>query len=57
MSQNISYASVIKGDANKLSEGLVCRPKKIKMREIVGGTKKSDIKKTPKGGVKLPFDK
>ena len=56
VSQNISYASVIRGDAGELSEGLVCRPKRIKLKKAIGGTKTSDIEKTRKGGVKLPFD-
>jgi len=50
----ISYAKIIEGDLSKLSEGLICRPKKIKEKTIKG--RKSDIERTPKGGVKLPFD-
>ena len=55
VSQNISYASVIDGDAGKLSEGLICRPKKNEPKDAVNGTKESGIDRTG-GGVKLPFD-
>ena len=53
--QRISFAKVIDGDLSKISEGLICRPKKFEVKTIEG--LKSDIEKTPKGGVKLPFDK
>ena len=55
ISQNISYASVVQGDAAKLSEGLICRPKKIEPEDAVNGTKESEIDRTG-SGVKLPFD-
>lgn len=50
----ISYAKLIKGNFSKISEGLICRPKKIKEQTMEGF--KSDIERTPKRGVKLPFD-
>ena len=50
----ISYAKLIEGDLSKISEGLICRPKKIEEKAAEG--RKSDIEKTPQGGVKLPFD-
>jgi len=51
---NMSYASVISGDASKLSQGLVCRIKSLPQEEIGGA--KSNLERTPQGGVKLPFD-
>jgi hypothetical protein len=50
----ISYAKVVEGDLAKLSEGLICRPKKAEAKPQQG--QKSEIEKTPAGGVKLPFD-
>ena len=51
----ISYCSVVSGDASKLAQGLVCRPKLLPAGEPEG--MKSNIERTPQGGVKLPFDK
>ena len=50
----ISYAKVINGDLSKLSEGLICRPRKAEAAPPQG--RKSEIEKSPQGGVKLPFD-
>jgi len=50
----ISYAKLVDGDLLKLSEGLICRPKKVEEKAIEG--RKSDIERAPEGGVKLPFD-
>ena len=50
----ISYAKLIEGDLSKISEGFICRHKKIEAKTIEGF--KSEIERTPKGGVKLPFD-
>jgi len=50
----ISYARLIKGDFDKISEGLICRLKKVEFKVPEGA--KSSIKRTPQGGVKLPFD-
>ncbi len=50
----ISYARLVKGDFDKISEGLICRLKKVEAKKPVGA--KSSIKRTPQGGVKLPFD-
>ena len=51
----ISYASLIKGDLDKISPGLICRLRKV-VPEKSGGSRKSSIERTPQGGVKLPFD-
>jgi len=51
----ISYARLVKGDFDKISEGLICRLKKVEAKKPEGA--KSSIKRTPQGGVKLPFDK
>jgi TolB-like protein len=51
---NISYASVVSGDASKLSQGLICRLKPLPPQEPEGA--KSTVERTPQGGVKLPFD-
>jgi curli biogenesis system outer membrane secretion channel CsgG len=50
----ISYARIVKGDFDKISEGLICRLKKVEFKVPEGA--KSSIKRTPQGGVKLPFD-
>jgi hypothetical protein len=50
----ISYAKLIKGDLSEISEGFICRHKKLKVKTIKRF--KSKIEKTPKGGVRLPFD-
>jgi len=49
-----SYAKLIEGDLSKISEGLICRYQKTGAKTIEGF--KSEIERTPKGGVKLPFD-
>jgi TolB-like protein len=51
---NMSYASVVSGDASKLSQGLICRIKSLPQQELEGA--KSRVERTPQGGVKLPFD-
>ena len=50
----ISYARLVKGDIDKISPGLICRLKKVELElpERAG----SSIRRTPQGGVKLPFD-
>ncbi len=50
----ISYARLVKGDLDNISVGLICRLKKVEL-EVPGGAK-SSIRRTPQGGVKLPFD-
>jgi len=52
--QRLSFAKVIDGDLSKISEGLICRHKKVEAKSIEG--LKSNTRKTGKGGVKLPFD-
>jgi curli biogenesis system outer membrane secretion channel CsgG len=51
----ISYARLVKGDLDKISVGLICRLRKV-VPEKSGGSRRSSIKRTPQGGVKLPFD-
>ena len=50
----MSYARLVKGDLDKISVGLICRLKKVgfEMPKRAG----SNIRRTPQGGVKLPFD-
>lgn len=55
VSPRLSYAEVVEGDLAKLSEGLICRPQKAEVPVPVEG-RKSEIEKSPTGGVKLPFD-
>lgn len=50
----MSYARLVKGDFEKISEGLICRLKKVEFKRPEGA--KSSIKRSPQGGVKLPFD-
>jgi TolB-like protein len=50
----MSYAKLVEGDLAQLSEGLICRPRKAEAAPLPG--RKSDIQKTPEGGVKLPFE-
>ncbi len=49
-----SYAKLIQGNLPKISEGLICRRQKIEAKTIEGF--KSEIERTTKGGVRLPFD-
>jgi TolB-like protein len=51
----MSYCSVVSGEPAKLSQGLICRLKQLPPQELEGV--KSDVERTPQGGVKLPFDK
>ncbi|MBL7106447.1 MAG: hypothetical protein ISS77_02405 [Phycisphaerae bacterium] len=50
----ISFATIIEGELSKLSEGLICRSKEVEREKLKG--RKSDIKRTSSGGVKLSFD-
>ncbi|MGA1980799.1 MAG: CsgG/HfaB family protein [Sedimentisphaerales bacterium] len=50
----ISYARLVEGDLTKITEGLICRPKKAEAAPQQG--RKSEVEKSPTGGVKLPFD-
>jgi len=50
----MSYARLVKGDLDKISVGLICRLKKVGFEMPERG--KSNIRRTPQGGVKLPFD-
>jgi curli biogenesis system outer membrane secretion channel CsgG len=52
---NMSYATVISGEASQLSVGMICRIKSLPPEEPEGA--KSTVEQTPQGGVKLPFDK
>jgi hypothetical protein len=55
VANNMSFASVVSGDASKISKGLVCRMKEAEKAAEVGA--KPDIQKTKSGGVVLPFDR
>ncbi|MBN2180585.1 MAG: hypothetical protein JW715_01630 [Sedimentisphaerales bacterium] len=50
----LSYAKLIDGEMTDISKGFVCRVKEMPKQEPVGS--KSNVIKTEKGGVKLPFD-
>ncbi len=54
VANNLSYAKLIEGNADKISEGLVCRIRESEKPEIK--RLKSNITKTESGGVVLPFD-
>jgi hypothetical protein len=51
----MSYCTVVSGEKALLSQGLICRLKQLPSPEPEGT--KSDVERTPQGGVKLPFDK
>jgi TolB-like protein len=51
----ISYAKLVEGDLAKITEGQICRPRKVEAVPQPAG-QKSEIEKSPTGGVKLPFD-
>ncbi len=55
VSNTMSFATVISGDASKISKGLVCRLKEAKKTTEAGA--KPDVKRTGSGGVVLPFDR
>jgi len=50
----ISYAKLVDGELAKITEGLICRPKKAEAAPDEG--RKSNIERAPTGGVKLPFE-
>ena len=50
----ISYAKLVDGDLAKITEGLICRPRKAEAAPDEG--RKSNIERAPTGGVKLPFE-
>ncbi len=54
VSPTISYAKLVDGELSKLSGGLICRAQKGEEKIIEG--LKSEMERTPGGGVKLPFD-
>jgi len=51
----LSYCSVVSGDASQLARGLICRTKSLPAGQPEG--MKSNVERTPQGGVKLPSDK
>jgi curli biogenesis system outer membrane secretion channel CsgG len=53
---NISYAKLIEGTQDKISEGLVCRVRSTGKPEAPG-SRKSNITRTESGGVVMPFDR
>lgn len=52
---NMSYATLVSGEASQLSAGMICRIKSLPAEEPQGA--KSTVERTEQGGVKLPFDK
>ena len=48
VTSTISYARLVKGDFDKISEDLICRLKKVEPRKPEGA--ESGIKSTPQGG-------
>ena len=55
VSNNLSYAKLIEGTPEKISEGLICRVRQVAKPEIT--RPKSGITRTESGGVVLPFDR
>jgi len=55
VTHTMSFAKIVEGDLSKVSEGLVCRVKKVEKDYGMGA--KPDVIRTKTGGVKLPFDK
>jgi hypothetical protein len=53
-----SYAQILEGKADDMAVGQVCRvlPGSLELKIEVKGGMKSNIKRTPSGGVKMPFD-
>ena len=54
VTNNMSFAKLVKGDMAGITRGLVCRAKGAKKAPEVGA--KPNIERTEQGGVKLPFD-
>jgi curli biogenesis system outer membrane secretion channel CsgG len=52
---NLSYARLIEGNIDKITEGHICRIREVKKAEPAGS--KSNITRTESGGVVLPFDR
>jgi curli biogenesis system outer membrane secretion channel CsgG len=55
VANNLSYAKLVEGNADKISEGLVCRIREVEKPQIT--RPKSGITKTESGGIVLPFDR
>lgn len=55
VTHTMSFATVVAGDASKVSQGLICRIRKQKTRGPAGT--RPGVIRTETGGVKLPFDK
>lgn len=53
-----SYAEILDGSKSQIQVGQICRidPESLNLNLEVQGGRKSDIERTPAGGVKLPFD-
>jgi hypothetical protein len=53
-----SYAKILDGKADDIEVGQVCRvlPGSMDLKIEVDGGMKSTIRRTPGGGVKMPFD-
>ena len=55
VANNLSYAKLVEGNADKISEGLICRLKEFAKPE--SRKPESGITRTESGGVVLPFDR
>ena len=55
VSPAFAYCSLVSGDASQLTKGLICRIKSLPAGKPEG--MKSNVERTPQGGVKLPSDK
>jgi len=53
---NFSYATLINGDPNALSEGLICRINPALQPQVQAPAPTTDTQLTPSGGIKMPFD-
>ena len=56
VANNLSYAKLIEGTQDKISEGLVCRIRASVKPQGPGSTR-SNITRTESGGVVMPFDR
>lgn len=55
VANKMSFAEIVSGDKSKITKGLICRPRQTKKRFNVGA--EPEVIRTPRGGVKLPFDR
>ena len=55
VASNLSYAKLIEGNTDRVSEGLVCQIRQVEKAQVT--RPKSGITRTESGGVVLPFDR